>query len=84
MTVFISLCTLVLSIAAFLGFLRVVRGPYQVDRVLALDFLTIVGLAGVMLYAVATRNPLALDVGLGLALVGFVTAYVYAAFEKEG
>ncbi|MCB0417921.1 MAG: cation:proton antiporter [Bdellovibrionaceae bacterium] len=83
MTVFVGFLALALAIAGLLGLYRVVAGPDQLDRVLALDYLSIVGIGIVILLVFATGEPLLLDIGVCLALVGFLTAYLFSRFTLE-
>ena len=72
-----------LFLAGAFGIYRSFVGPTQLDRVLALDYLSIVGIGVVILLVVVTGEPMVLDIGIGLALVGFLTAYVFAMFGPK-
>ena len=72
------LYTVGLALAAAIAILRAFRGPSHLDRVLALDYLSIVGIGAVILMVVTFDEPLVLDVGICLALVGFLTAFIFA------
>lgn len=64
--------------AMALAVVRMLRGPSQVDRIVALD---VVFSANVVLTAAAaliTGRPLFLDIGIGIAIVGFVATIVWA------
>jgi multicomponent Na+:H+ antiporter subunit F len=65
-------------VAMALAVVRLLRGPTQVDRIVALD---VVFSASIVLTAAAslvTGRPLFLDIGIGLAIVGFVATIVWA------
>lgn len=66
------------SVAVLLGAVRAVRGPNMVDRVIALDMLTVAGVAFAALAAKVTGSRAFLDVGLGLALLGFIATIAFA------
>lgn len=83
MTAVLGGLIVLLAVSGLCGLYRVFRGPEQLDRVLALDYLSIVGIAVVVLLAVTTEEPLVLDVGICFALVGFLTAYVLAKFDSK-
>ena len=72
-----------LSIALFLGFLRLLKGPSLPDRVVALDLITleIIGLIGV--FIVATDEPLFLDAAIALAIVAFVGTVAFARYLEQ-
>lgn len=58
--------------ASGLAAVRVLRGPTQADRVVALDIFLATAVALCVGAALATGDTAFLDVGLVLALVGFV------------
>jgi multicomponent Na+:H+ antiporter subunit F len=60
-----------------LGLLRVLRGPGNADRMMAMQLLGTGGIAVLLLLAAATHMPAVVDVALTLALLA---AYVPAAF----
>ena len=72
-----------LALSVFFGLYRVFKGPHQLDKVLALDYLCVVGIATVIVLVLITDEPMILDVGICLALVGFLTAYVFAKFAPK-
>jgi multicomponent Na+:H+ antiporter subunit F len=73
-----------LAVPMVLGFLRLVRGPSLPDRVVALDFMTAVGVAASAVWAVATENPVFLDVAMVLALITFVGTVAFARYVERG
>ena len=71
--------------AIILAFVRLAKGPSLPDRVIALDLMTvlIVGFCG--LFSVFSADGTFLDVGLVLALVGFLATVALARFaERRG
>ena len=73
------------GLAVALGAVRAVRGPDMVDRVIALDMLTVAGVAFAALAAHATGSRQFLDVGLGIALLGFLATIAFARMiERMG
>lgn len=68
----------VASVAVLLAAVRAVRGPDMVDRVIALDMLAVAGVAFAALAAKVTGSRAFLDVGLGLALLGFIATIAFA------
>jgi multicomponent Na+:H+ antiporter subunit F len=73
-----TLLTLAATACAVLAGLRILRGPSQADRLVALDLLTSSGLALIAAAASAAARPVLLDVGIGLGVVGFVGAIAWA------
>lgn len=67
-----------LVLAVLLAALRLVRGPTDADRVVALDLLSACGVAACALAAAHSGRLLFLDVALGFALVAFVGTLAWA------
>jgi len=65
-------------VAIALALVRLVAGPHPADRVVALDvvFASIIALTGAA--TAASGRALYLDIGVGLAVVGFVATMVWA------
>lgn len=71
--------------AIVMGFFRLAKGPSLPDRVVSLDLMTIliVGFCG--LFSVFAGDATFLDIGLVLALVGFLATVALARFaERRG
>lgn len=67
-----------LLIAVALAMARLLRGPTDADRVIALDILFAAGIGFCAVAALATGRALFLDVAIGVALVGFVATLAWA------
>jgi multicomponent Na+:H+ antiporter subunit F len=70
-------------LAVALALVRIVRGPTQADRVVALDILLAAALLLCVAAALATRSTAFLDVGIGAALVGFVATASWARLIRR-
>lgn len=64
--------------ATALAVVRMLRGPSQADRIIALDVVFSACIALCAAAALATGRALFLDIGIGLAIVGFVATIVWA------
>lgn len=73
-----------LSVAIFLAFSRLARGPSLADRVVALDLITSLVVGVIAIYAVATDEPVYLDIALVLALITFLGTVAFARFIEKG
>ena len=62
---------------------RMIRGPGYADRVVALDMLTSVVVSLAVLTSVATGRGAFLDIGLGVALINFVSTCAFATFLEN-
>lgn len=63
------------------GLVRILRGPGDADRIIAVQLLGTGGIAALLLLAQAMSVPAAIDVALVLALLA---AFVCVAFVKGG
>jgi multicomponent Na+:H+ antiporter subunit F len=63
-----------------LASLRLILGPTLPDRVVALDLLTMLVVAFLALFALATGVGAYLDAALALALVGFLATIAFAQY----
>ena len=68
----ITALMLAAGLACALATWRIVRGPKQADRVIALDIFLAAALTLCVTAGLATGRTVFVDVGIGLALVGFV------------
>ena len=62
----------------------VIRARSAMVRVLALDTLTLILIAFLILYADANRTPYYLDAALALALLSFIATLAAARYHSEG
>ena len=77
--------TLVLyALAMALALLRVTRGPRAQDRVLALDFLFVVGMLIMLVLAIRYDSRMYFEGALLMAMFGFVSSVALAKFLLRG
>ena len=80
----IGIALLMLTVAALLTFLRVVRGPTLPDRVVAIDLIGVLIVGVIVVTAAATGDQTFLDVAIVIALISFVGTVAYARYvERE-
>lgn len=85
MTVVVVICLVGLAVAAGMCLLRLVRGPSVPDRIVALDALLIVVVAGIAVGAAATGDGDFLALLVAVSLLGFVGTVTVARFvERRG
>ena len=70
----------ILMLSALIAFIRIVKGPGRCDRIVALDFLTFVVVSLIGVLAVYKGDSRYLDVGMVLAMVGFLATIAYARY----
>jgi multicomponent Na+:H+ antiporter subunit F len=74
-----------LGLVMVLAFVRLALGPSLPDRVVALDFMAVVAVAMSGVWAIATDNPVFLDVAMVLAVISFVGTVAFARYlERRG
>ncbi|NBB69948.1 MAG: multiple resistance and pH regulation protein F [Alphaproteobacteria bacterium] len=76
----VNLAALFLVGAFVLAAVRLIIGPTLPDRVVALDLLTMLVVAFLTLFALASGVGAYLDAALALALVGFLATIAFARF----
>ncbi len=78
----IRIALALLSLAALLAAVRVVRGPTLPDRVVALDLVGILVAAIAVVSAATTGHRYFLDVAIVIALISFVGTIAYARYVE--
>ena len=71
------------TIGGIAGCIRLVLGPSLADRVVALDLVTVLLIALAALLAIKTGEAVYLDLGLALALVGFLATVAFARYAER-
>ncbi len=85
MTVVVVICLSVLAVATMLTVLRLVLGPSLPDRVISLDLLAQIIVAGIAVGLALTREDTYLAVLVAVSLLSFVgTATVARFVERRG
>jgi len=72
-----------LCVSVVLVFVRIVKGPSIVDRVIALDLLITIGIAIITTYSILSRNSTFLDVAMILALIAFLGTVAFAYYLEK-
>ncbi len=80
----ISITLMLYAIAMVFGLMRMVRGPSAQDRVLALDFLYVVGMLVMMVLAIRFESSMYFEGALLMVLFGFVGSVAMAKFLLRG
>jgi multicomponent Na+:H+ antiporter subunit F len=76
----IDIAALFIIVALVLTTIRLLRGPTLPDRVVALDLLTMLLVAFLTLFALASGVNAYLDAAVALALVAFLATVAFARF----
>lgn len=80
----IALTLIAYGISMLLALWRVLRGPSAQDRVLALDFIYIVGMLVVLVVGILYASSTYFEAALLIALFGFVSSAAMAKFLLRG
>jgi len=72
-----------ISIAAILSGIRFVKGPTTADRTIALDTLSIIAVAVLVLLGYLFKRYIYIDLALVYAVLGFVGIIVIARFIEK-
>jgi len=78
-----ELAIVLIGLALFLTFFRLVRGPTLPDRVVALDLIGVLAVGMIAANAVATEQPVLIDPAAVLALVGFLGTVAFARYLER-
>ena len=82
-TVLTWLAAALLTAAASLILIRIVRGPTVLDRVVALDVLIAVIVSALALEAVVNRHGTTLPILITLSLLGFISSVTVARYVER-
>lgn len=70
--------------AILLGITRLVLGPTLIDRIVAIDMLTIISISLIVLYAHVSGRFAYIDVALVYGLLSFLAVLAVARFLEKG
>lgn len=73
-----------LGVAVLLTLHRLIRGPSQPDRVVALDLIALQLVGAIAVYAVLTHEPMLLDAALVLAIISSLGTIAIARYLFSG
>jgi multicomponent Na+:H+ antiporter subunit F len=80
----VIICSLLIFFSIVFGIIRLVIGPDTVDRVVAIDLLTIVTIALIALLAHHVERYIYLDVALVYGLLSFLGVLAVARYLEKG
>ncbi len=83
MNIIIYIAIVLISIATFIAFVRFVKGPTASDRAVALDTLSVVGIAGLVLLGYLFQRYIYIDLALVYAVLGFIGIIVIARYIEK-
>jgi len=73
-----------IALAMLVSLFRLVRGPTPVDRVVALDVLTIVAIVLIVVFSHLSGRAAYIDVALTYGLLSFISVLTIARYIERG
>lgn len=80
----LTIAFLLVGVGVLATVVRLLLGPSRADRVVALDLITVQLVALSALLALDSANTAFLDLGLVLALIGFLATVAFARYLESG
>lgn len=78
-----NIILLLISLGFIGAFIRLIRGPYLPDRVVALDLISVIAMGFIIVYAVRFNQVNFLDVAIILALITFLGTVAFAYYLER-
>jgi multicomponent Na+:H+ antiporter subunit F len=73
----------VLGLSVILVFVRFLKGPGMVDRVIALDLLITIGISIIAVYSIVNHQSTFLDIAMILALIAFLGTIAFSYYLER-
>jgi len=83
MEIIIYIALIFIALGSLLSFVRFVKGPTAADRAIALDTLSVIGIAGIVLLGYLFNRYIYIDLALVYAVLGFIGIIVIARFIEK-
>jgi len=83
-SIMIYISVAILMISFLVALIRFVKGPEKVDRIVAVDVISIMGLTLILLMATLMKRIIYIDVAIVYAILGFISILVVSRFLKRG
>ncbi|ADQ18641.1 monovalent cation/H+ antiporter complex subunit F [Leadbetterella byssophila] len=73
----------ILSVSMIITFIRLIRGPRVVDRVIALDLIITIGIGFITVFSIRSGKELFMDVAMILALIAFLGTVAFSYYLEK-
>ena len=83
MQIIIYIAIVLIALASLLSFIRFIKGPTAADRTIALDTLSVIGIAALVLLGYLFKRYIYIDLALVYAVLGFIGIIVIARFIEK-
>ena len=83
MNIIIYISIIFIALGSLLSFVRFIKGPTAADRAIALDTLSVIGIAGIVLLGYLFKRYIYIDLALVYSVLGFIGIIVIARFIEK-
>jgi len=73
----------ILVLSEFMVFIRFLKGPSVIDRVVALDLVVTIGIGIISIYSIITETSNFLDIAMILALIAFLGTVAFSYYLEK-
>lgn len=73
----------ILVLSELLVFIRFIKGPSVIDRVVALDLIVTIGIGIISIYSIITSRSDFLDIAMILALIAFLGTVAFSYYLEK-
>ncbi len=80
----LGLATLLMLMGILFGIIRLVAGPTTIDRIIAIDLLTIISISLIVLIAHYAERFIYVDVAIVYGLLSFLGVLAVARYSERG
>ncbi len=83
MMIIIYISIVLIALGSLLSFVRFIKGPTAADRAIALDTLSVIGIAALVVLGYLFKRYIYIDLALVYAVLGFIGIIVIARFIEK-
>ena len=83
MMIIIYISIVLIALGSLLSFIRFIKGPTAADRTIALDTLSVIGIAALVVLGYLYKRYIYIDLALVYAVLGFIGIIVIARFIEK-
>jgi multicomponent Na+:H+ antiporter subunit F len=80
----LELSSIILLLAMALTLIRFLKGPLLIDRIIAFDILSIMGVSLLVILALFYQRSLYLDIALVFGLISFLGTTIFGRYIEKG
>ena len=73
----------ILSLSTILVFIRFIKGPNILGRVISFDLMATIGIGAIAVYSILTDQQTFFDIAMVVALIGFLSTVAFAYYLEK-